>query len=213
MRQNYQWIRSNYRQMRLNFSFSEDYCSFHTSNTIRSNFTKFSKKLIDHLWIFLLHTNFQTLAGAGCSCHCSVFTWQCWELIAAEQGWRFVLVEDLEPESRVSVKLVVRHVRTTNLSLQQVWAWTRWTKCLLPKHSRGILATGPLAARHAVCFISFMSPTRPRAGQATVPQRRVRPRADWFHPLRDMSRWRKKIFIFLLFYYFIFLLYLYADRT
>jgi hypothetical protein len=32
--------------MRPNFSFSEDYCSFHTLNTIWSNFTEFSKKLI-----------------------------------------------------------------------------------------------------------------------------------------------------------------------
>jgi hypothetical protein len=55
--------------MRLNFGFLEDYCSFHTSNTIRLNFSEFHQIFLNfpkidrigHLRIFLLRANFQTL--------------------------------------------------------------------------------------------------------------------------------------------------------
>jgi hypothetical protein len=54
--------------MRLNFSFSEDYCSFHTSNVIRLNFSKFYQKFSNFLkidGIDHLRTNFQTLLLSG----------------------------------------------------------------------------------------------------------------------------------------------------
>jgi hypothetical protein len=54
--------------MRPNFGFSEDYCSFHTSNAIRPNFSEFHRIFLNfskidrigHLRFFLLRTNFQT---------------------------------------------------------------------------------------------------------------------------------------------------------
>jgi hypothetical protein len=167
----------------------------------------------------------QTVRGTA-----RVFTWHCQELIAAEKPEIFS-VEDLKQKEAVSESSSSCDTATgKTLSLLIILlpitesfngplitrgllvfehACVRWhggqdTCCQSIALDLGYRATGRAARRLSV---SIVSSTRPRAGQATLPQ--VRPRADRFLHPTDHEQIMEEIFTVSLFCYFLSILYLY----
>jgi hypothetical protein len=85
MRPNYWWIQPNYRQMRPNFGFSEDYYSFHMWNTIQPNISEFH-------WFFLIFLKINRIDHLEIFCSARIFKHQA-KLPAKTQietSWKFL---------------------------------------------------------------------------------------------------------------------------